>query len=51
MNTVKATLTYSLEYEEDEIESDPRELLLEILASESDSILIDYITVERTTTL
>lgn len=45
---ITATLTFILEWEEDDIESDPRELLLEILASQPDEALLEMIEVERT---
>jgi hypothetical protein len=51
MKVVTATLTYQLEYEDDdEIGSDPSELLLEMLAGEKDAYLLDCITVTRTVT-
>ena len=46
----RATLTFVLEWEDDEIENDPKELLLEILADQPDEYLIDLIDVERITT-
>ena len=44
---IKATLIFEIEYEDDEIEADPSEMLLEILADQSDAFLMDCITVER----
>lgn len=46
---IKATLVFELEYEGAEIEADPKELLLEILADQSDAFLMDCITVETVT--
>jgi hypothetical protein len=51
MTTIKATLVFELEYDEDEVEADPKELLLEILADQSDAYLIDLINITRTETL
>ena len=46
MNT-RATLTFILEWDEDELELvDPKETLLEILADQPDKDLYDLITVE-----
>lgn len=44
---IQATLTFQVEYEDDEIEADPAELLLEILADQPDADLLDCITVVR----
>lgn len=43
----RATLTFILEYETDEIEFDPSEMLLEILADQPDSELLECIVVEQ----
>jgi hypothetical protein len=47
MTTVTATLEFALEWEEEDIESDPSELLLEILADCSDNYLLELIKVTR----
>ncbi len=50
MSKTRATLTFILEWENEEgdfFEEDPRPLLLEILADQSDAYLSDLITVER----
>ena len=44
---IHAELSFSIEYNDDEVEADPRELLLEILASQSDRDLLGFITVTK----
>ncbi len=46
---IRATLTFVVEWEDNEIESDPKELLLDLLADQSDAYLMDLIEVEATT--
>ena len=43
---IRATLTFVLEYEDEDITGDPAETLLEILAGTRDSDLLECITVE-----
>lgn len=45
MATLRATLEFFIEYEEDEIFGDPAENLLEVLAMQSDQDLYECITI------